>query len=232
MHCLHNHTKIATPGIHSVVVTRIIHILDGTLEAALPLMDYRKHSLLSKKKFGGDANDYMTLHKFMDSSKLFSFDVRHRILLHNTYGIHICIQKFGDILTNSDGQTMLIRDVAAEHCKEDLMGVVPTLNQWLKYVDDSLTGMIRPLNPSDKILKEFVQMPLVMSGLKTSLMITHSNFGVYLANEILGLDYALELAKYLPETNIKDMLRLVKLGERWQYSPDLKQLNELERESI
>jgi hypothetical protein len=125
--CLHNHTKIATPGIHPVVITWIIHILDypHSLVTSNKLMDYRKHSLLSKKKFGGDANDYMALHKFMDTSKLFSFDVRHRILLHNTYGIHICIQKFGDVLTNSDGLAMLVRDVAAEHCKEDLMGVVP-----------------------------------------------------------------------------------------------------------
>jgi len=194
-------------------------------------MDYRKHSLLSKKKFGGDVDDYLQLHKFMDCSKLFSFDVRHRILLHNTYGIHLCIQKFGDVLTNSDQQRMLVRDIAAEHCKEDLMGVVPTINQWLKYTDASLADMIKPINPSDKVLKEFVMMPLMMSGLKTSLMITHSNFGVYLANEILGVEYALELAKQLPETNVKDLLRLIKLGERWQYSPDLKQLNEIERES-
>jgi hypothetical protein len=193
-------------------------------------MDYRKHSLLSKKKFGGHAEDYMALHKFMDSSKLFYFDVHHRALLHHTYGIHLCIRKFGDVLTNADNRSLLIRDIAAEHCKEDLMGCVPTLNEWFKHADDSLANGIRPLDPHDSILKEFVLMPMLMSGLKNTLIITHSNFGVYLANEILGVDYAVELSRYLPESNIKDLLRFVKLRERWQLAPDLKQLKELDSE--
>lgn len=195
-------------------------------------MNYWKHSLLSKKKFNGTAEDYLHIHKFIDSSKLFHFNFRHRILLHNTYGIDLCIQKFGETLFNTDKQTVLIRDIAAEHCKEDLMGVVPTLNHWFKYVDDQVMDIVKPLNPVDSKLKEFVLRPLLMSGLKSTLMITHSNFGIFLANEMLGIDYALELAAYLKETNIHELLAYVKLNDKWQYTPDLKQLENVKDELI
>ena len=190
-------------------------------------MNYWKHSLLSKKKFNGTAEDYLQVHKFMDISKLFYFDIKHRVLLHNPYGIDLCTQKFGETLTNSDGQTILIRDIAAEHCKEDLMGVVPTLNNWFKYVDDRVLTSNKPI-PSDSKLKEFILRPLIMSGLKSTLIITHSNFGVFLAKEILGLDYALELAKYVEGSNINELLQFVKLRDRWQYTPDLQQLKNIE----
>lgn len=193
-------------------------------------MNYWKHSLLSKKKFNGTPEDYLHIHKFIDSSKLFYFNTRHRILLHNTYGIDLCIQKFGETLINSDKQKILIRDIAAEHCREDLMGVVPTLNHWFKYVDDSLLDIIKPINPADNKLKEFVLRPLLMSGLKSTLIITHSNFGIFLVKEFLGLDYALELTNYLKETNIHELLEYVKLRDRWQYTPDLKQLEYIKDE--
>lgn len=191
-------------------------------------MNYWKHSLLSKKKFGGTAEDYLVIHKFIDTSKLFYFDIKHRILLHNTYGIDVCIRKFGETLSNSDNKTILIRDIAAEHCKEDLMGVVPTLNNWFKYVDEEQLNFIKPLNPADSKLKEFVLAPFLMSGLKSTLIITQSNFGIYLAKEILGIDYALELANYVKEQNINEFLPYIKLKDKWQYTPDLKQLKSIE----
>lgn len=191
-------------------------------------MNYWKHSLLSKKKFGGNAEDYLHIHKFLDMSKLFYFSNKHRILLHHTYGIDLCVQKFGEMLTNAENRTILIRDIAAEHCKEDLMGMVPTLNHWFKYVDDALLHLIKPINPTDRKLKEFVLGPLLMSGLKSTLIITHSNFGIFLAKEMLGVDYSVELANYLQEANINELLEFVKLKERWQYTPDLKQLKDIE----
>ncbi|GAO43118.1 DUF6915 family protein [Flavihumibacter petaseus] len=191
-------------------------------------MNYWKHSLLSKKKFGGSADDYLHIHKFIDTSKLFYFDFKHRILLHHTYGIDICIQKFGELVVNSDNQTILVRDIAAEHCKEDLMGVVPTLNNWFRYVDGRVLDHIRPINPSDSQLKEFILRPMFLSGLKSTLIITHSNFGIFLVKELLGLEYALELVNYLEEANVNELLQYVKLKERWQYTPDVNQLKQID----
>ncbi|RAJ74967.1 hypothetical protein CLV59_11013 [Chitinophaga dinghuensis] len=193
-------------------------------------MNYWKHALLSKHKFTGAAQDYLQIHKFLDSSKLFCFNIRHRILLHNTYGIDLCTQRFGELLTNSDNKNVLVRDIAAEHCKEDLMGFVPTLNHWFKDVDNQVLEHFRPINPSDARLKEFVLQPFLMSGLKTSLIITHSNFGVHLAKEMLGIDYAMELSHYISETGIHKLLGYVKFSERWQYTPDLNQLETIQHE--
>ncbi|MDQ0109589.1 hypothetical protein J2T02_004733 [Chitinophaga terrae (ex Kim and Jung 2007)] len=193
-------------------------------------MNYWKHSLLSKKKFNGEAADYLPIHKFLDSSKLFYFNLRHRVLLHNTYGIDLCTRKFGETIINSANQTILVRDIAAEHCKEDLLGVVPTLNQWFKYVDEELVRHIPKIQPANTVLQEFLMGPLLMSGLPATLLITHSNFGVYLAKELLGIDEALTLAGQLGATPVNELLQYIKLIDRWQYTADIKQLKTIENE--
>lgn len=191
-------------------------------------MNYWKHSLLSEKKFGGIANDYVEIHKFLDSSKLFIFHVKHRLLLHNTFGIELCIELFGDFLINSDGSTILVRDIAAEHCKEDLGGAVPTLNDWFKTYDDQLNESIITQNIDDEALMSFVMRPFLRSGLKASLMITWSNFGLYLVERCLGSQSALNFAEYLGEIkDVKTYLKHVKFNERWQYTPDKNDINSL-----
>lgn len=191
-------------------------------------MDYWKHSLLSRKKFGGNAEDYLDIHQFLDSSKLFYFHFRHRILIHNTYGIQLCIRRFGETRTNAAGKVLLVRDIAAEHCKEDLMGAVPTLHQWFKDIDPVLNDLVQPVIPIDPQLKSFVLEPLFMSGIPSTLLITHSDFGIYLVKEFLGADHALEWARLLQETPpVQKLLQHVHLRERWQFTPDLKQLEDI-----
>lgn len=195
-------------------------------------MNYYKHSLLSRKKFGGKTDDYLQIHKFIDSSKLFYFDIKHRILLHHTYGIDLSIQKFGEYIVNEDNRTILVRDIVAEHCKEDLSGVVPTLNNWLKYYDSSLLPELPKVKTNNKVLQQFILQPLLMSGNKASLLITHSNFGIFLAKEILGIEAAIELSHHVQNNYVNEFLQYIKLKERWQYSPDLKQLKSIENEDI
>lgn len=64
-------------------------------------MNIWDHSRLSKRKFGGVETDYFDIHKFLDSSKLFYFHAKHRLLLHHLYGIEITILKFGDCFNKS-----------------------------------------------------------------------------------------------------------------------------------
>lgn len=182
---------------------------------------------MSKKKFGGSPDDYVNIHKFLDSSKLFYFHLKHRLLLHNTFGIELCIEKFGDFLHNSDGQVVLVRDIAAEHCKEDLYGKVPTLNDWFLNYDAKIleNNIFNPEVLTNKKLEAFVMKPYLHSGIKASLIITKSNFGVYLAEQFLGMDCALELAQYLsPAMDIKHLLSFVKFTEKWQYTNDPEQI--------
>ena len=188
-------------------------------------MDIWKHSELSAIKFGGNANDYLELHKFIDSSKLFYFNVKHRAILHHTYGVELCMQMFGDVIINQENQSILVRDLAVEHIKEDLSGIVPTLKDWFDKNSD-LTNPIDKINLiEDQELREFVYRPYLISGIKSSLMITFSDFGVSLVGSLLGLEKAILLRKYVDEDQtIKRILKGFRFKNRWQYTPDMKQL--------
>lgn len=93
-------------------------------------MKPRKHSHSSAKKFGGIPDDYDAIHTFMDSSKAHLADVRHRALLHSSFGIFLAEQVFGVYIINSDGDEVSVRDIAERHVIED-MGRIPTVENWL-----------------------------------------------------------------------------------------------------
>ena len=93
-------------------------------------MNIVQHSLISERKFGGSFNDYVAVHRFLDSTKLYFHNIKHRAVLHNTYGVELAVELFGDALENSSGRLVSVRDVAIAHLKEDLSGKVPTLVEW------------------------------------------------------------------------------------------------------
>ncbi|MDF7820867.1 hypothetical protein P1X15_24810 [Runella sp. MFBS21] len=195
-------------------------------------MNVWKHCLLSTKKFGGLPEDYFSIHDFIDSSKLFIFHAKHRAMLHNLYGIELCISLFGHYIVNTDNKTILVRDIAAEHCKEDLSGFIPTLNDW--FIDFELPNDFIIPNIEDSQLKEFLFKPLLRSSCKSSMIITCSNFGVYLVEKIYGLEKALLLAQYIsPQQTINHLLKDFRLIHKWQIFPskiDLIWLQEQENE--
>lgn len=188
-------------------------------------MNIWDHSRLSVRKFGGKEIDYYEIHKFIDSSKLFIYNPKHRLLLHNLWGIEITVEKFSDIVLNSDNREILVRDIAAEHCKEDLDGRVPSLNDWLKENNENLLNKVnQPLNLSIE-LEEFVLRPMLRSNLKSALMITTSNFGVYLVKELLGLELSKELYKNINQNfTIQDYLLEFKFTQKWQFTPQKKEI--------
>lgn len=53
------------------------------------------HAVSSARRFGGDADEYLELHSFMDSSKAAWGDQRHRAILHNSFGIYLTEEIFG-----------------------------------------------------------------------------------------------------------------------------------------
>jgi hypothetical protein len=89
-----------------------------------------KHSLAAVAKYGGRVEDYLPIDKFFDSTKLHLATWQHRAILHNTFGIDLCEQIFGDTITNSDGRVIETRYLAIDHIKADC-GFVPTIEQWL-----------------------------------------------------------------------------------------------------
>lgn len=192
-------------------------------------MNILKHSELSVVKFGGKIEDYFEIHKFIDSSKLFFFNIKHRSVLHHTFGVELCIRIFDDTLVNSDGQVVLVRDIAIEHIKEDLNGRIPTLREWF----ENNPFLIDPIEEVEIIkdleLRNFILSPFLNSGIKSSFILTYSDFGVSLVERIFGTDKALLLRNHVDKKyNIKSILKEFKFSNRWQYTPDMKQINLLE----
>lgn len=87
------------------------------------------HAKSSAKKFGGVWQDYIDLHTFMDETKKHLADNRHRIILHNTFGITMAERVFGlTFIRQSDNKEMPVRPIIEQHITEDL-GFIPTLEQ-------------------------------------------------------------------------------------------------------
>lgn len=195
-------------------------------------MDIWKHCLMSQRKFGGQPDDYFAIHRFLDSSKLCYFHAKHRLLIHNTYGIELACELFRDRLENSAGKVILVRDIVAEHCKEDLSGTVPSLYDWLHASDAELEALIQVPELSDHPqLEAFVLRPYLRSGLRSALLITCSDFGITLAEQFLGLAAAKTLAERLPaRQRIKTILSAFRFTERWQYTPMLSELRWLKEQ--
>lgn len=88
------------------------------------------HAVIAAKKHGGMPEDYQPLYDFIDSSKASLGDVRHRAILHSTFGIFICEKVFGHTITNAEGKNIPTRILAEEHIMDDL-GFIPTVEHWL-----------------------------------------------------------------------------------------------------
>ena len=103
------------------------------------------HGKISVKRFGGKPEDYQAIHDFIDSSKAHVPDMRHRAILHSSFGIYITEKVFGTNITNSEGNLVSVRDIAEQHVLDDL-GTIPTVQDYLSGMPmyDWLGGKARP----------------------------------------------------------------------------------------
>lgn len=90
------------------------------------MSDLLKHARSSALKFGGQPADYLRLHEFLDCSKLFLGDWRHRALLHTTFGVYLAEKwVFGPAYRReSDGEEVATRSLVEQHLIEDLNGLL------------------------------------------------------------------------------------------------------------
>ena len=92
------------------------------------------HAVNSVSRYGGVWQDYEPIHSWFDSTKAAWADVRHRAILHNTFGIFLAEQIFGKVITNSDGKNISVRDIAEDHVAEDFGGKIPTVEEWFSKI--------------------------------------------------------------------------------------------------
>jgi hypothetical protein len=89
------------------------------------------HAKSSARRFGGEADDYIEIHNWFDQTKAHMADARHRLLLHNSFGIFLCQQVFGvTFKRKSDGREFPTRLVGEQHVLEDY-GFIPSVQQCL-----------------------------------------------------------------------------------------------------
>ncbi len=92
------------------------------------------HAQISVKRYGGVVEDYLPIHDFFDSSKAAFADVRHRAILHNSFGIYLAERIFGTYITNAQGKMVSVRDIAEDHVSEDMGGRIPSVQDWLEHL--------------------------------------------------------------------------------------------------
>ena len=105
-----------------------------------------EHAVLSVKKWGGKPEDYLPIHNFMDSSKAHVADMRHRAILHSSFGCYLAEQVFGTnlIVKYEDvtvpppfpikARNVSVRDIAEQHIIQDL-GFIPSVQQYLDHME-------------------------------------------------------------------------------------------------
>ena len=89
------------------------------------------HAERSAKRWDGTAEDYLAIHCWFDATKAHVPDNRHRMVLHNGFGIALAEQVFGIQLVNSAGKRVFVRDIGEQHVLEDL-GCIPSLAECLE----------------------------------------------------------------------------------------------------
>lgn len=118
------------------------------------------HAKISAHKFGGKPEDYIEIHNWFDQTKAHIADSRHRLILHNSFGIHLAEQVFGimhqkddgtwiklPIIINSDGKDISVRDVAEQHVLDDL-SKIPSLSECFEdtgEIKEEINGKIRSI---------------------------------------------------------------------------------------
>jgi len=92
------------------------------------------HADTSVAIWGGERKDYIAIHEWLDDTKQTFADFRHRALRHHSYGIFEAEQVFGSTIVNSAGKEVPVRYVCEQHIKEDCGGIVPSVQDWLKSI--------------------------------------------------------------------------------------------------
>lgn len=109
------------------------------------------HAISSVKQYGGQWQDYIEIHNWFDETKAHYPDMRHRALRHHAEGIFWAEDKFGVVITNSDGKQVPVRFIGEQHIKEDI-GFIPTIKQYLDCM--SMEGWMYKPGDGRKVLKQ------------------------------------------------------------------------------
>jgi hypothetical protein len=168
-----------------------------------------QHARIAAHRYGGEWQNWIAIHDWIDRSKAIFPSMQHRMFLHSDFGEWLAIRIHGEALEAKDGTVISTRNLFRDHQVEDL-GRVVTLAEWLREIDaDYWTRRRRPPRHLDQIREEPAEglaarwggvpsdyLALIDFFNKScefapenpdaAAMITHNSFGIFLAEELLG----------------------------------------------
>ena len=121
------------------------------------------HSRSSVKRWGGKVEDYMAIHKLLDSPKATMNNNTSRMLTHNTWFAYEVIPLiFGYNIINSDGRSVDVVDIAMLHIAEDFRHkFIPTPQDYLQHmqVQPWMNNGVKPIGneESEQVAKDLLE---------------------------------------------------------------------------
>lgn len=167
------------------------------------------HARSSAARHGGPAAAYMDLHSWMDRSKMALADCRHRLALHNAWGIELGLARFGPALAVPGVGGVPVRALLEGHVSEDL-GRIPALGDCLPGPGDHPGAGTAPLDQAEhrrRSARRFGGRPGDYRALHAlldgparhldagrlagghGLLPTHTALGPFLAEDLLGVAF-------------------------------------------
>jgi hypothetical protein len=168
-----------------------------------------QHARITAHRYGGEWQDWIAMHDWIDRSKAIFPSMQHRMFLHSDFGEWLTVKIHGEATRSKSGAVIQTRDLFRDHQVEDL-GRVVTLAEWLREIDaDYWTRRRKPPRhleqvreapaeglaarwggvPGDYLaLIDFFDMPYEFApdNPDAAALITHNSFGIFLAEELLG----------------------------------------------
>lgn len=159
------------------------------------------HAKSSARRFGAEAEDYLALHEFMDHTKMHLADNRHRLFLHNAWGIFFAEKVLGRTLRRaSDGKILPVRAILEQHVIEDL-AFIPTLeycfhellhDPLLADEDDDLLHARRSVQLFDGVESDYHRLHRLLNSVRSVMAdrrhqrVLHNAWGVTVLLRLLG----------------------------------------------
>jgi hypothetical protein len=168
-----------------------------------------QHARITAHRYGGEWQDWIKIHDWIDRSKAIFPSMQHRMFLHSDFGEWLAVRIHGEAISSKERAVVSTRDLFRDHQVEDL-GRVVTLAEWLCEIDaDYWTRRRKPPRQLEQVREEPAQglaarwggVPgdyLALVGFfdkpcefapdnpDAAAMITHNSFGIFLAEELLG----------------------------------------------
>jgi hypothetical protein len=168
-----------------------------------------QHARITAHRYGGEWQDWIEIHNWIDRSKVIFPSMQHRMFIHSDFGEWLAVKIHGEAIGANDGTVISTRDLFRDHQVEDL-GRVVTLAEWLHEIDaDYWTRRRKPPRHLEQVREEpaeglaarwggvpddylalidFFDKPFEFApeSPDAAAMITHNSFGIFLAEELLG----------------------------------------------